>query len=82
MIKIKNFLLLIAVLCGSNVFAQNAPASNVEMADGMMSSGKMYVVVAVVLIILAGLLLYLISIDRKVTKMERTIGAEKEQEKK
>jgi len=82
MIKIRNFLLLIAVLCGCNVFAQNAPAGNVEMADSMMSSGKMYVVVAVVLIILAGLLLYLISIDRKVTKMERTINAEKEQEKK
>jgi len=77
MIKIKAFLLLIAVLCTCNLFAQNAPAANVEMADGMMASGKIYVVVGVVLIILAGLLLYLVSIDRKVTKMENEMNKDK-----
>lgn len=75
-------MLLIAVLCSGNLFAQNAaPVGSVDMADGMMSSGKIYVVVAVVLIILAGLFLYLISIDRKVSKIEKEIEAEKGQKK-
>ena len=71
-------MLLIAVLCTCNLFAQNAaPSGNVEMAEGMMSNGKIYVVVAVVLIILAGLLLYVISLDRKVTKLEKEIEKDK-----
>ena len=50
------------------VFAQDQP---VEMADTMRSNGKIYVVLAVVLVIFAGLIVYLISIDRKVRKMEK-----------
>lgn len=78
MIKMRSLLLLIAVLCTCNLMAQNVMgAGNVEMADGMMSNGKIYVVVAVVLIILAGLLLYVISLDRKVTKLEKEIEKDK-----
>jgi undecaprenyl pyrophosphate phosphatase UppP len=52
-------------------FAQdNAP---VEMADTMRSNGKIYVVVAVILTILAGLIFYLIRLDRKVVKLAREI---------
>lgn len=43
----------------------------VEMADGMRSSGKIYVVVAVLAIIFSGLLIFLIHIDRKVSKLEK-----------
>lgn len=43
----------------------------VEMADGMRSSGKIYVVVAVLAIIFSGLLIFLINIDRKVSKLEK-----------
>ncbi len=43
----------------------------VEMADGLRSSGKIYVVIAVVLTIFAGIILYLIRLDKKITKMER-----------
>ena len=43
----------------------------VEMADGMRSSGKIYVVVAVLAIAFIGLLLFLISIDRKVSRLEK-----------
>lgn len=46
----------------------------VEMADGMRSNGKIYVVVAVLAIILAGLFIFLISIDRKVSKLEKERG--------
>ncbi len=44
---------------------------NVQMADGMRSNGKIYVVVAVALTILAGLFLYLIILDRKISRFEK-----------
>ena len=48
-------------------FAQDKP----EMADTMRSNGKIYVVVAVCLIILIGLFLYVWGIDRKISKIEK-----------
>lgn len=48
-----------------------ANAQDVEMADQMRSSGKIYVVVAVLLLIFLGLILYLIRMDRKITKLEQ-----------
>jgi hypothetical protein len=43
----------------------------VQMADGMRASGKIYVVVAVLLVILAGLFIYLFQLDKKVKKLEK-----------
>lgn len=48
-------------------------AQEVEMADSLRSSGKIYVVVAIVLVILLGLIGYLISLDRKVSRLEKRI---------
>lgn len=45
--------------------------SEVEMADVMRADGKIYVVVAVLLIIFFGLIVYLINLDRKVSKLEK-----------
>lgn len=42
-----------------------------EMADLMRDNGKIYVVVAVVLTILAGLILYLVRVDRKLSRLEK-----------
>lgn len=42
-----------------------------DMADEMRGNGKIYVVVAVMLVILLGLLFYLISIDRKLNRIEK-----------
>ncbi len=39
----------------------------------MFSSGKIYVVVGVVTVILVGIFTYLIWIDRKVSKMEKEL---------
>ena len=44
-----------------------------QMASAMRSNGKIYVVVAVLLIILAGLFLYLFQTDRKLTRLEQKI---------
>ena len=49
------------------LFAQE---NEVDMADTMRSNGKIYVVVSVVSIILLGLLIALINIDRRVKRME------------
>ena len=42
----------------------------VEMADKFRADGKIYVVLAIILVILGGLFFYLIRIDRKVAKLE------------
>jgi ABC-type uncharacterized transport system permease subunit len=42
-----------------------------NMADAMRSNGKIYVVVVVLLIILAGLFTYLISLDRRMSRIEK-----------
>lgn len=47
--------------------------SSVEMADLFRSEGKIYVVIAVVALILTGLFIYLFSLDRKITKLEKRI---------
>lgn len=55
------------------VFAQERP--KVEMADVMRSNGKIYVVVAVILTIFAMLIIYLIRLDRKISKLEKNINS-------
>ena len=55
------------LLVSGNLLAQ----SEVEMADGMRASGKIYVVVAIALLIFAGIVIYLFTIDRKVTRLEK-----------
>jgi CcmD family protein len=52
-------------------FCANAQNNDVPMADGMRADGKIYVVVAVVVTIFAGIVLYLIRLDRKLTKLEK-----------
>lgn len=46
-------------------------AQDVEMAEVMRSNGKIYVVVGVIAIIFVGLVVYLISIDRRLKKIEK-----------
>ena len=48
--------------------------TDVEMADGMRSEGKIYVVVGIILIVLTGLVVYLVTLDRKVKKLENLLG--------
>ncbi len=65
-------LLLMSLFCSMSCFAQDKP----EMADLMRSNGKIYVVVAVCLIILIGLFLYMIRLDRKMSRIEKNKHAE------
>ncbi|MDX2190750.1 MAG: hypothetical protein SFY32_12885 [Bacteroidota bacterium] len=43
------------------------------MADILRSSGKIYVVVGVVLILFVGLIAYLIKTDMKISKLEKEV---------
>ncbi len=63
------YFLFVSAVC----FAQNtiAPDKKPEMAVGMRSNGKIYVVVAVVVTILLGLVFYLINLDRKISRLEK-----------
>ncbi|RSK32339.1 CcmD family protein [Hymenobacter metallilatus] len=64
-------LLLALVLPVLEVVAQ--PATQPEMADALRQSGKIYVVVAVIAVVLAGLLFFLVSLDRKLTRLEKEV---------
>ena len=63
------YCMLLSAVC----FAQDKIGQNEkpQMAVGMRSNGKIYVVVAVVVVILLGMIFYLISLDRKISRLER-----------
>jgi CcmD family protein len=51
------------------LFAQD----EVAMADKLREDGKIWVVVAIIVTIFIGILLYLISLDRKISRLEKEI---------
>lgn len=51
--------------------AQSPATEKVEMADRLRQDGKIYVVVGCVLVVLAGMIFYLVSIDKKVSRLEK-----------
>ena len=60
---------LFVLLCICTAQAQdNAPPN-----DGLRAGGKIYVVLAVAVTIFVGLILYVVRLDRKITKLERNI---------
>ena len=60
--------LVCGILINAAAFAQDAKP---EMADMMRGNGKIYVVVAVCLTILIGLLIYVFLLDRKISRLEK-----------
>jgi CcmD family protein len=53
--------------------AQGDTTRPVEMADGLRANGKIYVVVLVLVTILAGVLFYVVRLDRKISRLEKEI---------
>ena len=72
-----NFYKKIAMLAGMLILSASAFAQDkcerVEMADGLYQSGKIYVVVTVLSVIFAGIVVYLVMLDRKISKLEKEI---------
>jgi hypothetical protein len=68
----KSSLLAFAFFINQCVNAQsNATVATAEKTGFMRSEAKIYVVMIVVITILAGLILYLFRLDRKLTKLEK-----------
>lgn len=57
----------------SILFTSTSKAQDIEMADQMRSSGKIYVVVAVIVTIFTGIIIYLINLDKKISKLEKEV---------
>lgn len=70
--KLKRIVLVLS-LCMFTLlsFAQPTTTQQQEPTDFMRSSGKIYVVVAVIVVIVAGLFIYLVNLDRKISKLEK-----------
>ena len=64
---LKNIFAFLLVFLVQFAFAQE----QVEMADQMRAEGKIYVVVAALTIIMIGLLLYMMRLDKKISALEQ-----------
>jgi hypothetical protein len=62
-------MMLSAFVCAQDSLKNEKP----QMADALRSSGKIYVVVTVLVIILIGLFLYLVNTDKKISRIEKNI---------
>lgn len=56
---------------GTVMVEANSNTSDVEMADQLRRDGKIYIVVGCLVVVLAGMIFYLVSIDRKVGRLEK-----------
>ncbi len=66
--------LMLACLLNCWAFAQDSMNYKQEdPTDFMRSNGKIYVVVAVIVTIVIGIYLYLINLDRKINRLEKTV---------
>ena len=68
---IKNYFATLVLLMLHLLVQAQGPSTGVEMADTMRQSGKIYVVIAVILTIFAGIVLYLVRLDRKISRLEK-----------
>lgn len=61
---------LYSLFIASCAFAQDTTTGN-PTPGGLRADGKIYVVAAVLLTILVGILIYVIRLDRKISRLER-----------
>ena len=67
----KTGMLFVLLILSANAFSQSN--YQVEMAEGLYQSGKIYVVVTILSVIFIGIVAYLIVLDRKISKLEKEI---------
>ncbi|MFN0275703.1 MAG: CcmD family protein [Chitinophagales bacterium] len=71
----KFFLLLgTLTICFVTTAQNNSGYEGPEMATGFYAEGKIFIVIGVVAIILTGIILYLVRIDRKISKLENEVN--------
>jgi uncharacterized membrane protein len=64
--------LLLFFILSLKTFSQTT-SQTVEMADGINSNGKIYLVVLVLLIIFAGIVIFLVRIDKNLSRLEKSL---------
>jgi hypothetical protein len=69
LVTLRKLLLLVLPFFGT--FSALAQSSEVEMADALRQDGKIYVVVASIVVIVGGLVLFLIRLDGKLSRLEK-----------
>jgi beta-lactamase regulating signal transducer with metallopeptidase domain len=69
--------LLALLLLSQQVMAQQPVTNGVEMADRLRADGKIWVVVAVIATVFAGIVVYLIRLDRQIGKLEKEVQNQK-----
>ena len=72
-LKLVGFIVLLVFITSPSVWAEVPQDNDIEMADLMRSNGKIYIVVAVITIIFAGLMGYMLMLDRKVKRLEQLL---------
>jgi hypothetical protein len=72
MIK-RNVLIFVFLLLSQFIFAQT-DSTHVEMADYLRSSGKIYVVISILITIFAVIIFFLIFLERKIKRLENKIS--------
>jgi uncharacterized membrane protein len=66
--KAVKILMGLLLIINPTLFAQDA-----QMADTMRAEGKIYVVVAIILVIFFGLIAYLVYTEGKISKLEKRL---------
>ena len=70
---IKNSISKFALFLIFTILFANQLAAQGATQDFMRSTGKIYVVVAVIVLIFIGVILYLVRLDSKISKLEKII---------
>lgn len=65
--------LAVLLLLSHTLLAQQPVSNGVEMADRLRADGKIWVVVAVIAAVFAGIVFYLIRLDRQIGKLEKEV---------
>ena len=78
--KIKLIFLSVCLLISASISAQKQEIVNedyqndrIEMADAMRADGKIYVLVAIIVTLFAGFLIYVIKTEQKIKKIEKSL---------
>jgi hypothetical protein len=53
------------------IFSVSAQAAEPEMADAFRSNGKIFVVLACVLMVLAGIAIFLLILEKRISRLEK-----------
>ncbi|MGZ8557352.1 MAG: CcmD family protein [Chitinophagaceae bacterium] len=69
--KIRTIFYFFILLLSTIVVQAQEGTAKTDFGETMRSNGRIYVVIAVILTILIGLILYVVRLDRKMSKMEK-----------